>query len=211
MLPIDELLLFAFAALVMVLSPGPNMIYLLSRSIGQGRRAGLVSLMGVIAGFLVHMLLAAIGLSALFLAIPLAYDIVRWLGAAYLLFLAWQIVRPGARSPFETREVPDASSRRLFALGFLTNALNPKIAVFYLSIFPQFLSPEHGSLFVQSIALGFVQIGVSLAVNLAIVLFAAEVARWFGRNPLWHAVQRYVLGLVLGAFAVRLAAEQRNV
>lgn len=176
MVPLNDLLLFSAAALLMVLTPGPNMIYLISRSICQGRKAGVISLFGVIVGFLVHMFAAAIGLSALFLAVPLAYEVLKWAGAAYLLYLAWQAVKPGARSPFEARELPEDSPSRLFFMGFLTNVLNPKIAVFYLSIFPQFVSLEHGSVFIQSIVLGLTQISVSFMVNLAITLSAASLA-----------------------------------
>lgn len=210
MIPLNELLLFGGAALVMVLTPGPNMIYLVSRSICQGRKAGVISLFGVVAGFLVHMFAAAIGLTALFLAVPMAYEALKWAGAIYLLYLAWQAVKPGARSPFEARELPYDSPRRLFLMGFLTNLLNPKIAVFYLSIFPQFVSPEHGSVFSQSIVLGGTQIIISFTVNLAIALSAAELAVWFGRHPRWLAVQRYFMGFVLAALAVRLAGEQRS-
>ena len=210
MVPMNELLLFAGAALLMVLTPGPNMIYLISRSICQGRKAGVISLFGVIAGFLVHMLAAAIGLTALFLAVPLAYEVLKWAGAGYLLYLAWQAVKPGARSPFEARNLPTDPPRKLFLMGFLTNVLNPKIAVFYLSIFPQFVSPEHGSVFMQSIVLGCTQIAVSFTVNLVIALSAAKLAAWFLRNPRWLAVQRYFMGFVLAALAVRIAAEQRR-
>src|SRR5215471_17023760 len=104
MVPMKELLMFAGAALLMVLTPGPNMVYLVSRSICQGRKAGVVSLFGVIAGFLVHMFAAAI----------------------YLLYLAWQAVRPGARSPFEARDLSVDSPPKLMLMGFLTNVLNPK-------------------------------------------------------------------------------------
>ena len=210
MIPLNELLLFAGAALLMVLTPGPNMIYLISRSICQGRKAGIISLLGVIAGFLVHMFAAAIGLTALFLAVPLAYEVLKWAGAAYLLYLAWQAVKPGARSPFEARRLPEDPPARLFLMGFLTNVLNPKIAVFYLSIFPQFVSPEHGSVFMQSVALGFTQITVSFTINLTIALWAASLASWFVRNPRWLAAQRYFMGFVLAGLAVRLAAEQRR-
>jgi len=210
MIPVNELLLFAGAALLMVLTPGPNMIYLISRSICQGKKAGVISLFGVIAGFLVHMLAAAIGLTALFMAVPLAYEILKWVGAGYLLYLAWQAVKPGARSPFEARNLPEDPPRKLFLMGFLTNVLNPKIAVFYLSIFPQFVSPAHGLVFMQSIVLGCTQIAVSLTVNLVIVLSAAKLAAWFMRNPGWLAFQRYFMGLVLAALAIRIMSEQRR-
>lgn len=210
MVPLNELLFFAGAALLMVLTPGPNMIYLLSRSLCQGRRAGVLSLFGVAAGFVLHMLAAAVGLTALFMAVPLAYEVLKWAGALYLLCLAWQAVRPGARSPFEARDLPIDSPRKLFFMGFLTNVLNPKIAVFYLAIFPQFVSPERGSVFVQSLQLGFTQIGISFSVNLCIVLCAARLAAWFARSPRWLAVQRYVMGSVLAAMAVRLVLEPRR-
>ncbi|WP_310449909.1 LysE family translocator [Sulfuritalea sp.] len=210
MVPLNELLLFSGAALLMVLTPGPNMIYLISRSICQGRKAGVISLLGVIAGFLVHMFAAAIGLTALFLAVPLAYEILKWAGAAYLLYLAWQAVKPGARSPFEAGQLPEDPPSRLFFMGFLTNVLNPKIAVFYLSIFPQFVSPEHGSVFMQSVVLGLTQITVSFTINLAIALSAANLVSWFVRNPRWLAAQRYFMGFVLAGLALRLAAEQRR-
>ena len=210
MIPLNDLILFAGAALLMVLTPGPNMIYLISRSISQGRRAGVISLLGVIAGFLVHMFAAAVGLTALFLAVPLAYEVLKWAGALYLLWLAWQAVRPGARSPFEARDLAMDSTSRLFLMGFLTNVLNPKIAVFYLAILPQFISSQHGSVFFQSIVLGLTQIIVSFSVNLLIALSAAGIASWFSRNPRWLAVQRYFMGFVLAALAVRLATEQRR-
>jgi len=209
-IPLNEWLLFAAAALLVALTPGPNMIYLLSRSICQGRQAGVISLFGVIAGFLVHMFAAAIGLTALFLAIPLAYELLKWAGAAYLLWLAWQSVRPGAVSPFEARDLPPDSPPRLFVMGFLTNLLNPKIAVFYLSVFPQFIRPDHGSVFTQSVELGLVQIAVSFAVNLLIILSAARLAAWFARNPLWLAVQRFFMGFVLAGLALRLALDPRR-
>lgn len=210
MIPLNELFLFAGAALLMVLTPGPNMIYLISRSIAQGYKAGIISLLGVIAGFLIHMFAAAVGLTALFLAIPLAYEILKWAGALYLLWLAWQAVRPGARSPFEARNLPFDPSAKLFLMGFLTNLLNPKIVVFYLAILPQFISTQYGSVFAQSILLGLLQIAISFSINLLITLSAAGIASWFSQNPTWLAIQRYFMGLVLVTLAIRLAFEQRR-
>ena len=210
MVPTHDLLIFAAACLLMVLTPGPNMIYLISRSICQGRKAGVTSLLGVVAGFFVHMFAAAVGLTAVFLAVPTAYEALKWAGALYLLWMAWQAVKPGARSPFEARELVPDSSSKLVLMGFMTSVLNPKVAVFYLSVFPQFISPEHGSMFTQSMMLGLTQISVSFTVNLLIALFACAIAVWFVRNPLWLAVQRYVMGGVLAALAVRLMLEQRR-
>ncbi|MGL4233952.1 MAG: LysE family translocator [Casimicrobium sp.] len=210
MIPITDLLVFAGAALLMVLTPGPNMIYLISRSICQGRKAGFISLIGVVAGFFVHMFAAAVGLTALFMAVPLAYEALKWAGAAYLLYLAWQAVKPGARSAFQPKDLPIDSPLKLLSMGFFTSVLNPKIAVFYLSIFPQFVSPEHGSVLLQSIVLGVTQITISGTVNSMIVVFSGALALWFAKNPTWLSVQRYVMGFVLAALAVRLAAEQRR-
>jgi threonine/homoserine/homoserine lactone efflux protein len=135
----------------------------------------------------------------------------RWLGAAYLLWLAWQALKPGAGgSPFEPRSLAADSPLKLFAMGFFTNALNPKIAVFYLSVFPQFVRPDYGSVFAQSLQLGLVQIMVSFCVNLALILSAARLAAWFAKNPLWLAVQRLTMGFVLTGLAVRLALEERR-
>ena len=205
-----SLIAFAFVSLGMVLMPGPNMIYLVSRSIAQGPAAGLVSLSGVALGFVFYMLCAAFGITALLLAVPFAYDALRLAGAAYLLFLAWQAVRPGGRSPFETRSLPQDGPRRLFAMGFLTNLLNPKIAVMYLSLLPQFICPEHGSVLAQSLALGLIQIVVSVAVNAAIALMAGSIASFLTGRPGWLAVQRWLMGTVLAGLAVRMATEARR-
>lgn len=210
MIPAHELLIFAAACLLLVLTPGPNMIYLISRSICQGRKAGVTSLLGVVAGFFVHMFAAAAGLTAVFMAVPMAYEALKWAGALYLLWMAWQAVRPGASSPFEARDLAPDAMPKLLTMDFMTSVLNPKVAVFYLSVFPQFINPEHGSMFTQSIVLGLTQISVSFTVNLLIALFASGIAVWFVRNPLWLAVQRYVMGGVLAALAVRLMLEQRK-
>lgn len=210
MIALHDLMFFALASLVMVLTPGPNMVYCVSRSICQGRMAGIISLCGVAVGFLVHMAAAAFGLTALFLTIPMAYDIVKFAGAAYLLWLAWNAVKPGGSSPFQTRELPPDSPATLFRMGFLTNVLNPKVAVFYMSLFPQFIHPEHGSVLAQSVVLGVTQIAISFSVNSIIVFSAAGISGFFARNQGWLRVQRYIMGSMLGALAVRLALDERK-
>lgn len=209
MLTLTELGWFALVALALVLTPGPNMIYCISRTLCQGRGAGMISLGGVALGFVVHLLGASFGLSALLLAAPVAFTAIKVAGALYLLWLAWQAVRPGGLSPFETRVLPHDPPRKLFLMGFMTNLLNPKVAMFYLSFFPQFLHPERGQVLLQSLSLGAVQIGVSMAINTVIIFFAAGLAMFLNRNITWMRVQRYVMGTVLGLLALRLLTEKR--
>jgi threonine/homoserine/homoserine lactone efflux protein len=203
------LLAFALVSLGMVLTPGPNMIYLISRSITQGFGAGLISLGGVALGFVFYMLCAAFGITALVFAVPYAYDALRFAGAAYLLWLAWQAVKPGGQSPFQVRKLPVDGPKKLFVMGLVTNLLNPKIAMLYLSLLPQFIDPS-GNVLTQSIALGFTQIAVSVAVNAMIALAAGSIAAFLGARPLWLLVQRWLMGTVLAGLAVRMALEARR-
>ena len=210
MLTWQELGWFALAALVLVLTPGPNMIYCVSRTLCQGRAAGMVSLAGVLLGFVAHLLAAALGLTALLMAVPLAFDAIKLAGAAYLLWLAWQAVRPGGAAPFQARQLPVDSPATLFRMGFLTNLLNPKVAMFYLSFFPQFLDPERGSVLVQSLQLGAVQITVSGGVNTLLVMGAGAISAFLSRSRGWLQAQRWVMGGVLGALALRIALMEKR-
>ncbi|WP_411828528.1 LysE family translocator [Neorhizobium petrolearium] len=194
----------------MVLTPGPNMVYLISRSISQGPMAGLISLGGVALGFVFYMLCAAFGITALVMAVPYAYDALRFAGALYLLYLAWQAVKPGGRSPFQVMQLPKDSPKRLFVMGLMTNLLNPKAAVLYLSLLPQFINPEHGSVLSQSIVLGFAQIAISISINAMIALMAGAIALFLARRPTWIVIQRWLMGTVLAALAVRMAIEARR-
>lgn len=203
-------LAFGLISLGMVLTPGPNMVYLISRSICQGRTAGLISLGGVALGFVFYMLCAALGITAIVMAIPFAYDALRIGGALYLLYLAWQAIKPGGRSPFEVRQLPQDSPGKLFAMGFLTNLLNPKIAVMYLSLLPQFINPTHGSVFSQSLVLGFTQIVVSVSVNAAIAMVAGSMAVFLASRPGWVQIQRWLMGTVLAGIALRMLTEARK-
>ncbi|KZD12282.1 LysE family translocator [Oceanibaculum pacificum] len=205
-----NLLAFAAVALGMVLTPGPNMIYLISRSISQGPVAGLISLGGVALGFVVYMLCAALGITALVMAVPFAYDALRFGGAIYLLYLAWQAVKPNGRSPFQVRELPKDRPRTLFLMGFATNLLNPKIAMLYLSLLPHFISPEQGNVLLQSLCLGGVQIAISVTVNALIAVTAGAIAGFLARRPLWLLVQRWLMGTVLAGLALHMATEARR-
>ena len=210
MLTLTELAWFTVAALLLVLTPGPNMIYCVSRALCQGRGAGLISLSGVLLGFVVHLMAAALGLTALLIAVPFAFDAIRLAGATYLLWLAWQAVKPNGTAPFEARLLPHDGPARLFSMGFVTNLLNPKVAMFYLSFFPQFLHPDRGSVLLQSLALGAVQILISGAINAMLVLGAAGITAFLSQSRGWLLAQRYLMGSVLGALAVRIALTERK-
>ncbi|WGR99020.1 LysE family translocator [Bradyrhizobium sp. ISRA443] len=206
----SALLGFALICLGMVLTPGPNMIYLISRSVTQGPAAGIVSLGGVALGFVFYMLCAAFGITALLFAIPYAYDALRLAGVAYLLWLAWQAVRPGGRSPFQVKTLKIDGPRKLFAMGFVTNLLNPKIAMLYLALLPQFIDPAGGSVLTQSLALGSIQIAISVSVNAMIALAAGSIAVFLGTRPTWLLVQRWLMSTVLTGLAVKMALEARR-
>ena len=207
---ISALLGFAVVSLGMVLTPGPNMIYLISRSITQGAAAGIVSLGGVALGFVFYMLCAAFGITALLFAVPYAYDALRFAGAAYLLWLAWQALKPGGRSPFQVKKLQVDGPRKLFAMGFVTNLLNPKIAMLYLALLPQFIDPAVGSVLTQSLALGAIQIVISVSVNAMIALAAGSIALFLGTRPSWLLLQRWLMGTVLAGLAVKMAFEARK-
>jgi threonine/homoserine/homoserine lactone efflux protein len=206
----SSLLAFALVSLGIVLTPGPNMIYLISRSLTQGPAAGIVSLGGVALGFVFYMLCAAFGITALLFAVPYAYDALRLAGAAYLLWLAWQAVKPGGRSPFQVKKLAVDSPRKLFAMGFVTNLLNPKIAMLYLALLPQFIDPTQGGVLAQSLVLGTIQTTISVSVNAMIALGAGSIALFLSTRPSWLLIQRYLMGTVLAGLTLRMALETRK-
>ncbi len=205
----DRLALFALAVLLLALTPGPVWIYLISRTLTQGRRAGYFSLIGVMAGVLVHLLAAALGLSALLFAVPAAFNAIKLAGAAYLMWLAWTTLRGGGFSftPQPLEVVPD---RVLFRQSLTASVVNPKVAVFYLSLFPQFVDPAGGQVLLQSLALGIVHLSVSTLVDGALVTVAGALSVWIAQRPRWLRLQRWFLGSAFGLLAVWLALTPRH-
>jgi threonine/homoserine/homoserine lactone efflux protein len=201
----DTLLVFAALSLGLAVTPGRNMLYLVSRALAQG--TGMVSLAGCQAGSLAIMLCAAAGITAALLAIPYAWDVLRLGGAAYLLWLAWQSVRPGGQPVFAPRAMSREPAARLFSLGFATAALNPKVALFYMAVLPPFIAPDQGNAFIQAVILGVLQVLICAGFDALLVSGAAGAARFLGTRPGWMAVQRWVLGAALGLLAVKLAGE----
>jgi threonine/homoserine/homoserine lactone efflux protein len=197
----------ATVAFGMVVAPGPNMMYLVSRSLTQGRVAGLISLGGVVTGFLVYLLATSVGLAVLFRTVPVLFVVVKLAGAAYLLWLAVSMLR-GGRSAFRPAEGDRHSAPRLFTMGLVTCLLNPKIALLYVALLPQFIDPAVGSVWWQTLQLGLVQIIVATAVNAGWVLLASQVAVLLARSRTAERVVRVVTGGLLAWFAVHLGLAQ---
>jgi threonine/homoserine/homoserine lactone efflux protein len=185
------------------------MIYLISRSISQGKKAGFISLIGVAVGYIFYMLLATFGITAIFMAVPYAYDTLKICGAIYLLYIAWQSIKPGGRSIFHPKKCLSGNTTTLFVMGFVTNLLNPKIALMYLSLLPQFITIGNGSVLNQSLVLGSIQIVISIAVNGLVVIAAGSIAGFFIQRPRWALIQRWFMATILGALAIKLATEAR--
>lgn len=200
----------AAVELGMVLTPGPNMMYLVSRSITQGRRAGLISLLGVATGFLVYLSAVTAGIEAVFEVVPALYLTLKLGGAAYLLWLAWKAVKPGGAAVFAPQDLPADPPRKLYLTGLLTCLLNPKIAVLYISLLPEFIDSARGHVAEQSFALGFAQIAVAAFVNGLIAMSAGSIAGFLGRRPAWVRAQRYLMGTALAGLAVKMAFDKAS-
>ena len=197
-------LVFCLAVLLLALSPGPNWAYLISRSLSQGKRAGLLSLLGTLTAFLFYMLLTAFGLAVVFKAVPVLYLILKIGGSGYLLWLAWNAVKPNSVSMFEKKNMKHDTDWTLYKMGLLTNLLNPKTAVFYIGVFPAFMNKGQGSVFSQTITLGLTQIVISFVVNLLVVWTASVLASFLNGNSHWKAFQKWLTGSVLAFLGLKM-------
>lgn len=202
MIDLSTLLVFAAASAVLILIPGPSVVFIVARSLEGGRRAGLVSMLGVEAGALLHVAGAALGLSALLTSSATAFAAIRYLGAAYLVLLGLQALRGSATVRADVR--PSVSTRRLFRQGFVVNALNPKVAVFFLAFLPQFTDPAAGSVPAQVALLGLVFVVIATLGDGAYALVAGGVAdrvRGSARSALLFRRASGVAYLLLGGAA----------
>ncbi|UVK56061.1 LysE family translocator [Mesorhizobium sp. AR02] len=197
--------LFAIACLALTATPGPDMLLIASRSASQGRASGLATYAGIAAGTYCHALAAAFGLSQLFLAAPIAYDIVRYAGAAYLAWLAWKAFRSDGTAFAPVAGLPRYSRSRIFRQGLLTNLLNPKMALFVLALFPQFVRPETGSVAGQILLLATVLNLIGLLVNGLVILTASRIGAALSRQTRFQQAPQILLGTVFAGLAARLA------
>lgn len=210
---LSTLLPFLVAALTLNLTPGADMTYVIARSAGQGRLAGISSAFGISAGSLVHSLLAAVGLSALVMQSEVAFQIIKFAGAAYLLYLAWKAWRSGSKDVGQPSR-PRADLGRIFTEGLLTNLLNPKVALFILAFLPLFVDPARGSVAGQILFLGLLfNIGgtaVNIVVACTVDRIVAALRERSGRTQRVVLLMRRLSALVFVYLAVQFALGQRS-
>lgn len=202
--------LYAFLVVggLLSITPGPNMIYVISRSITQGRRAGLTSLGGVVVGYLFYMFGAAFGITAFFKTQPHAAQILSACGAVYMGWLGWNAIRPGGRSPLEIREqLPQEPAVKLFAMGATTSLLNPKLALIFLTLLPQFIDESKGQVLQQSLFYGGLLIAMFAGVNAGMAIFSGSMAQFLARKPAWLLAQRLLMGITLLALSAEMAMQ----
>jgi threonine/homoserine/homoserine lactone efflux protein len=204
-----SLLGFVAAALVVLLIPGPGVLYVVARSVSQGRRAGLVSVLGLSAGALVHVAAAAAGISALLLASATAFGMIKALGAGYLIYLGVRTLF-GRRSAERLEAPAPRSLRRLFAQGVVVNVLNPKIAVFFLAFLPQFVEPSRGPVPQQVLILGLIYLALGLITDGAYAMLAGSARQWLGGQVMRGPLPRYVSGGIYLGLGVGTALTGRR-
>lgn len=206
---IETIMLFMAAALALNVTPGPSILYVMSRSVGQGTTAGLVSALGLGTGSLIHAGAAALGLSVIMAYSPPVYTVVRYLGAAYLVYLGVRILfgRDLQASDVVAAQV---SLTRVFSQGVMTELLNPKIALFFMSFLPQFVDPARGSVAGQTLFFGLLFHVTGVPINMLVAVAGGAIASWFSRNPVFERARNGLAGAVLIGLGVRLALSERR-
>ena len=190
-----KLPVFMLAALILLLTPGPAVLYIVARSVDQGRRAGLASVLGVELGNSVHVIAATLGLSAIMLTSALAFSIVKYAGAAYLIYLGIRTLLRPVTVDQANADTP-RSLRRTFSQGALVAVLNPKTALFFLAFLPQFVDSSNGSVSFQVLVLGFVFVAMAIITDSVYALLSGTARRWLRRSPWFPRSQRYVAGTI---------------
>jgi threonine/homoserine/homoserine lactone efflux protein len=207
---LSTLILFAAAALVLTATPGPDMLLIASRSISQGRAAGFLTYAGIALGTYCHALAAAFGLSQLFMTVPVAFEAVRWAGCCYLLYLAYKTIRSESTAFAPASTLKRLSGRGIFFAGLANNLLNPKMALFVMALFPQFVNAESGSVTAQMLVLASVLNGIGLVVNGAVIILGSQIRSRLGSVRRFPKLPQYMLATVFTGLACRLALQTRN-
>ncbi len=202
------MLTFLLASALLTIAPGPDNIFVMTQSALYGRRAGIFITLGLCTGLIVHTTLVALGVAAIFMVSTTAFVVLKLAGAAYLLYLAWQLLRAAALPP-ERRKPPALTPRQLYLRGILMNISNPKVAIFFLAFLPQFAEPETGSMPLQLLTLGLSFIGVALVIFVGIALIAGQLAGWLKASDRAQVIVNRAAALVFIGLALRLALSSR--
>jgi threonine/homoserine/homoserine lactone efflux protein len=202
----SQLLFFITTAAILLAIPGPAVLYIVGRSIGQGRNAGLVSALGIGVGTLIHTAAAAVGLSALLVSSATAFSLVKYLGAAYLVYLGVQRLRSKeSLAAASDAAAPRVTLARVFSQGIVVNVLNPKTALFFFAFLPQFIDPSRGHVAMQVLSLGVLFACMGTTSDCLWALFSGSVAGWLRNNQRWMRNERYVSGGILISLGVATA------
>lgn len=205
-----NILIFASAAFVLTATPGPDMLLIASRSFSQGRPAGFLTFAGIAGGTFIHALLAGLGLSSLIVAFPLLYDVIRYAGCIYLLYLAYKTLRSARPVALAATRLKPLSARRIFLEGLMTNLLNPKMALFVLALFPQFTRPDSGPILVQMLVLALVLNVVGFGVNGLVIVLGSQIRARLAAFSRFPKLPNYLLAGVFTGLALRLAVGSRS-
>ncbi len=203
------LLTFAAAVAVFAVTPGPNVLFVLSRAVAQGRRAGVASVLGLVLGWYAHAFATAIGLATLVREVPWSYDVVRGIGAAYLLWLAWQAWRGNGAFALDPSRQGGANLWRIGFDALITNLTNPKTALFFLALLPQFVVPEQGHVMAQILLLATIYSMIAAGILLLLVQAAGRIGEWLARHPRVILWQQRAMATIMAGLALRLAFDIR--
>lgn len=201
--------IFFTASWILIITPGPDIIYVITRGVSQGRRAGIVSAIGVTLGILVHTIFAALGLAVILRTSALAFLAVKYTGAAYLVYLGIKSYRD--KTSFDlTSEQAQARTRTIFIQGMLSNVLNPKVALFFLAFLPQFVNSDYGGVALQMLYLGLTFAFFCVIFLLFLGYFSGSLGLWLSRNQFLASKIRFITGSILIALGLRLAFIDRR-
>ena len=208
MLSLETLLTFFTASLLLGLAPGPDNIFVLTQSALRGRSAGIAVMLGLCTGLIGHSLAVAFGVAVIFLTSALAFSILKYIGAGYLIYLAWQAFRATAEK-IENRSNGDLNHWKLYRRGIIMNITNPKVSIFFLAFLPQFADPDRGPIWLQILLLGGLFILATILVFGSIALLAGSLGQWLNRSDKTQTVLNKLAGTVFVGLAIKLASTER--
>jgi len=210
MISVNDFLIFAIASLVLNITPGNDMLYVATRSTSQGVKAGIVSALGIAGGCIVHLIAAVVGLSAIIANSAIAFDIIKYVGAAYLVYLGIRSILSKQNKFSVNENVEKKTLSKLFWQGVFTNVLNPKVALFFLAFLPQFIHPEKGNTSMQILLLGFWFNFSGTVVNCIVALLFGKLGNWLADKQAFIKWQNKITGLLLIGLGIKVALSSRK-